>query len=83
MDKSLICLHLLLLISFPEYAQQMALQRAYDEFKLVDIDGDGQISVDEFNSLHVKHYLSNYPSLEARAFPKFELMDSDSNGYAR
>lgn len=48
-----------------------ALQRDYDEFKQPDIDGDDRISRAEFN-MYVKNYLSNYPGLTEKDYPKFE-----------
>jgi hypothetical protein len=49
-----------------------ALQRDYDEFKQPDIDGDDKISRAEF-SMYVKNYLSNYPGLSEKDYPKFEV----------
>jgi hypothetical protein len=51
-----------------------ALQRDYDEFKQPDIDGDDKISRAEFN-MYVKNYLSNYPGLSEKDYPKFEDFD--------
>jgi hypothetical protein len=59
-----------------------ALQRDYDEFKMPDIDGDDRISRAEFN-MYVKNYLSNYPGLEEKDYPKFEDFDHDKDGFVR
>jgi len=56
------------------------LQREYDEFKQPDIDGDDRISRTEFN-MYVKNYLSNYPGLTEKDYPKFEDFDHDKDGY--
>jgi len=53
-----------------------AIQRDYDEFKQPDIDGDDRISRAEFN-MYVKNYLSNYPGLTEKDYPKFEDFDHD------
>lgn len=57
-----------------------ALQRDYDEFKQPDLDSDDRISRAEF-SMYVKDYLSNYPGLTEKDYPKFEDFDHDGNGY--
>ena len=56
-----------------------ALQRDYDEFKQPDIDGDDRISRAEFN-MYVKNYLSHYPGLSEKDYPKFEDFDHDNDG---
>ena len=56
------------------------IQRDYDEFKQPDIDGDDRISRAEFN-MYVKNYLSNYPGLSEKDYPKFEDFDHDGDGY--
>lgn len=56
-----------------------ALQRDYDEFKQPDIDGDDRISRAEFN-MYVKNYLSHYPGLTEKDYPKFEDFDHDNDG---
>ena len=56
------------------------LQREYDEFKQPDVDGDDRISRTEFN-MYVKNYLSNYPGLTEKDYPKFEDFDHDKDGY--
>jgi Ca2+-binding EF-hand superfamily protein len=56
------------------------LQRDYDEFKQPDIDGDDRISRAEFN-MYVKNYLSHYPGLSEKDYPKFEDFDHDGDGY--
>merc|ERR1719183_1701388 len=61
-------------------AEMEAIQREYDEFKSPDIDGDDRISHAEFN-MYVKNYLSNYPGLEEKDYPRFEDFDHDKDGY--
>lgn len=61
-------------------AELEAIQRDYDEFKQPDIDGDDRISRAEFN-MYVKNYLSNYPGLAEKDYPKFEDFDHDGDGY--
>ena len=56
------------------------IQRDYDEFKQPDIDGDDRISRAEFN-MYVKNYLSNYPGMSEKDYPKFEDFDHDGDGY--
>lgn len=61
-------------------AEMEAIQRDYDEFKQPDIDGDDRISRAEFN-MYVKNYLSNYPGLQEKDYPKFEDFDHDNDGF--
>lgn len=61
-------------------AELEALQRDYDEFKQPDLDSDDRISRAEF-SMYVKDYLSNYPGLTEKDYPKFEDFDHDGDGY--
>lgn len=61
-------------------AELEAMQRDYDEFKQPDLDSDDRISRAEF-SMYVKDYLSNYPGLTEKDYPKFEDFDHDGNGY--
>jgi hypothetical protein len=56
------------------------MQRDYDEFKQPDVDGDDMISRAEFN-MYVKNYLSSYPGMTEKDYPKFEDFDHDQNGY--
>lgn len=56
------------------------LKREYDEFKQPDVDGDDRISRAEFN-MYVKNYLSNYPGLSEKDYPKFEDFDHDGDGF--
>lgn len=56
-----------------------ALQRDMDEFKQPDVDGDGYISRAEFNH-YVKTYLSNYPGLAEKDYPRFEDFDHNRDG---
>lgn len=61
-------------------AELEALQRDYDEFKQPDLDSDDRISRAEFN-MYVRDYLSNYPGLTEKDYPKFEDFDHDGNGF--
>jgi len=61
-------------------AELEAVQRDYDEFKQPDLDSDDRISRAEFN-MYVKDYLSNYPGLTEKDYPKFEDFDHDGDGY--
>jgi len=56
------------------------IQRDYDEFKQPDVDGDDRISRAEFG-MYVKNYLSNYPGLAEKDYPRFEDFDHDRDGY--
>jgi len=56
------------------------LKRDYDEFKQPDVDGDDRISRAEF-SMYVKNYLSNYPGLTEKDYPRFEDFDHDGDGF--
>jgi len=68
------------LLDTSEKHEMENLQREYDEFKQPDIDGDDRISRTEFN-MYVKNYLSNYPGLTEKDYPKFEEFDHDKDGY--
>mmetsp|Transcript_24503 Transcript_24503/g.36510 ORF Transcript_24503/g.36510 Transcript_24503/m.36510 type:complete len:197 (-) Transcript_24503:281-871(-) len=61
-------------------AELEAIQRDYDEFKQPDVDGDDRISRAEFN-MYVKNYLSNYPGLQEKDYPRFEDFDHDGDGF--
>jgi len=61
-------------VQVQESAELDAMQRDYDEFKQPDIDGDDRISRAEFN-MYVKNYLSSYPGLAEKDYPKFEVRD--------
>mmetsp|Transcript_31743 Transcript_31743/g.64604 ORF Transcript_31743/g.64604 Transcript_31743/m.64604 type:complete len:171 (+) Transcript_31743:273-785(+) len=52
-------------------------QRDYEEFQQPDVDGDDRISRAEFN-IYIKDYLSNYPGLDPKDYPKFEDFDHDN-----
>jgi len=56
------------------------IQRDYDEFKQPDVDGDDRISRAEF-AMYVKNYLSNYPGLAEKDYPRFEDFDHDRDGF--
>ena len=60
--------------------QADAMQRDYDEFKQPDVDGDDRISRAEFN-MYVKNYLSSYPGLAEKDYPRFEDFDHDHDGF--
>jgi len=49
------------------------------EFKAPDTDGDDQISRAEF-AVYVRKYLSSFPELSEKDFPKFEEFDLNSDG---
>ncbi|KAK1746420.1 EF-hand domain-containing protein [Skeletonema marinoi] len=68
------------LLDTSEQHEMENLQREYDEFKQPDIDGDDRISRTEFH-MYVKNYLSNYPGLTEKDYPKFEEFDHDKDGY--
>ena len=55
------------------------LQRDWEEFKQPDIDGDDSISRAEFN-MYVKNYLSNYPGMTEKDYPKFDDFDHNGDG---
>merc|ERR1712232_1456335 len=63
-----------------EKRETEALQRDYDEFKQPDVDNDDRISHAEFN-MYVKNFLSNYPGLSEKDYPKFDDFDHDKDGY--
>ena len=67
-------------VQVQENAELDAIKRDYDEFKQPDIDGDDRISRAEFN-MYVKNYLSNYPGLQEKDYPRFEDFDHDKDGY--
>jgi hypothetical protein len=68
------------LLETNEKHEMESLQREYDEFKQPDVDGDDRISRTEFTS-YVRDYLSNYPGLTEKDYPKFEDFDHDGDGY--
>jgi len=63
-----------------EKRETEAMQRDYDEFKQPDVDGDDKISRAEFN-MYIKNYLTNYPGLTEKDYPKFDDFDHDNDGY--
>ena len=63
-----------------EDREMEAVQRDYDEFKQPDIDGDDRISRAEF-AMYIKDYLSNYPGLDEKDWPRYEDFDHDGDGY--
>lgn len=68
------------LVNIEEDREMEKIQRDYDEFKQPDVDGDDRISRAEFNS-YVKTYLTNYPGLSEKDYPRFEDFDYDRDGY--
>ncbi|KAJ1405528.1 hypothetical protein B484DRAFT_404408, partial [Ochromonadaceae sp. CCMP2298] len=54
-------------------------ERDYEEFKAPDTDGDDMISRTEFNT-YVRKYLSSFPELSEKDFPKFEEFDLNQDG---
>ena len=68
------------LLETTEKHEMESLQREYDEFKQPDVDGDDRISRTEFTA-YVRDYLSNYPGLTEKDYPKFEDFDHDGDGY--
>ncbi len=55
------------------------MERDYEEFKAPDTNGDDMISRAEF-STYVRKYLSSFPELSEKDFPKFEEFDLDADG---
>jgi len=69
-----------LVSSTEQKAELEKLQHEYEEFSQPDLDSDDRISRAEFN-MYVKDYLSNYPGLTEKDYPKFEDFDHDGNGF--
>ena len=57
-----------------EKLETETLERDYEEFKAPDTDGDDMISRKEF-AVYVRKYLSSFPELSEKDFPKFEEFD--------
>ncbi len=55
------------------------MERDYEEFKAPDTDNDDMISRTEFNT-YVRKYLSSFPELSEKDFPKFEEFDLNADG---
>jgi hypothetical protein len=62
-----------------EKLEKETLDRDYEEFKAPDTNNDDMISRAEFNT-YVKKYLSSFPELSERDFPRFEEFDLDGDG---
>jgi Ca2+-binding EF-hand superfamily protein len=60
--------------------EKETVERDYEEFKAPDTDGDDMISRTEFNT-YVRKYLSSFPELSEKDFPKFEEFDLDHDGH--
>lgn len=58
--------------------EQETTERDYEEFKAPDTNDDDMISRAEFNT-YVRKYLSSFPELSEKDFPKFEEFDLDNN----
>ena len=56
--------------------EKETLERDYEEFKAPDTNNDDMISRAEFNT-YVRKYLSSFPELSEKDFPKFEEFDLD------
>ena len=59
--------------------EKETVERDYEEFKAPDTNNDDMISRAEFN-IYVKKYLSSFPELSEKDFPKFEEFDLDGDG---
>ena len=62
-----------------EKLETETLERDYEEFKAPDTDGDDMISRAEF-AIYVRKYLSSFPELSEKDFPKFEEFDLNHDG---
>lgn len=62
-----------------EELQKESIERDYEEFKAPDTDGDDMISKAEFDT-YVRKYLSSFPELSEKDFPKFEEFDLNHDG---
>lgn len=59
--------------------EKESLERDYEEFKAPDTNNDDMITKAEFNT-YVRKYLSSFPELSEKDFPKFEEFDLDADG---
>ena len=59
--------------------EKETVERDYEEFKAPDTNNDDMISRAEFNT-YVRKYLSSFPELSEKDFPKFEEFDLDADG---
>lgn len=62
-----------------EELEKETIERDYEEFKAPDANNDDMISRQEFN-IYVRKYLSSFPELSEKDFPKFEEFDLDGDG---
>lgn len=62
-----------------EGLEQDTIKRDYEEFKAPDTDGDDQVSREEF-AIYVRKYLSSFPELSEKDFPKFDEFDLNGDG---
>ena len=62
-----------------EELNKETIERDYEEFKAPDTNNDDMITRSEFN-IYVKKYLSSFPELSERDFPRFEEFDLDGDG---
>lgn len=62
-----------------EELEKETVERDYEEFKAPDTNNDDKISRSEFN-VYVKKYLSSFPELSEKDFPKFDEFDLNGDG---
>lgn len=62
-----------------EGLEKETVKRDYEEFKAPDTDGDDQVSREEF-AIYVRKYLSSFPELSEKDFPKFDEFDLNGDG---
>ena len=67
------------LYSAYEELEKETVERDYEEFKAPDTNNDDKISRSEFN-VYVKKYLSSFPELSEKDFPKFDEFDLNGDG---
>jgi len=54
-------------------------KRDYEEFKAPDLDGDDNVSREEF-ATYVRKYLASFPELSEKDFPQFDAIDINGDG---
>jgi len=62
-----------------EELEKDTVERDYEEFKAPDTNNDDKITKAEFD-IYVRKYLSSFPELSEKDFPKFEEFDLDGDG---